>query len=81
MADPDRTERRLLDSIRKAKASSRPIGSSPPAGASGQSGAPATGTQSRPAAAKRVVRETEARPSAPAPGAENYQAGRRIWPD
>jgi hypothetical protein len=81
MADQNRTERRLLDSIRKAKASSESGEASPAAESPGPRHAPATRTRSRPVATTGRVGETEARPSPLAPETENYQAGKRVWPD
>jgi hypothetical protein len=83
MADPTPTERRLLDSIRKAKATpeSEPAEASPASEAPKPGRTPANRTRSRPAASGTRVRKTEPKPAAPSNEADAYQAGSRVWPD
>jgi hypothetical protein len=90
MTDSNRTERRLIDSIRKAKqdgdTTAEPAADSPPAGAPAAAAPAAAGKRApaRRAPARRApVRRPAAAPEAGSQdgSAPRYQSGRRVWPD
>jgi len=81
MADPTPTERRLLDSIRKAKSTAEPGEASHDADPPKPRHTPATRARSRRAVSGTGTRKTEAKPAASTGEADAYQAGRRVWPD
>ena len=81
MADPTRTERQLLDSIRKAKAAPDLGGASQAANSPDPHRAPDARARSRPAASRTRTREKEVELALPVGETDAYQAGRRVWPD
>jgi hypothetical protein len=87
MVDPTRTERRLRDSIRRAKASPESGKAVPESGeASPAVDSPAprrdTAARAQPMAPSAGARESEARGAVPVVAeTDPYQSGRRVWPD
>lgn len=89
MADPTRTERRLIDSIRKAKhdgATDSETAASTPTATADASPATASGGPATSSAPKSTARSRRAPSKQPATTAKKsadpiYQWGRRIWPD
>ncbi|EGV17126.1 hypothetical protein [Thiocapsa marina] len=82
-----RTERRLVDSIRKAKSDTGQPGDAEPAStqASGAATASAPARRAKATGAGAAARPVAPKPAASAAAAESsvggYQSRRRVWPD
>jgi len=85
MADPTRTERRLIDSIRKAKQDGEPAASTPAAtpreDTAAVSASPAATPAPKPAPRRRRAPTKRPATTAQKPAEPTYQWGRRVWPD
>jgi hypothetical protein len=78
MPDPNRTERRLLESIRKAKSSRQPRAALTPVTDSPR---PSTAPRGRPEAAAMTTRGGSREAATARSPADAYQLGGRVWPD